>query len=65
MLTWEVGVFELDPPDENASHSEVIDLSAQEVLMEAFRQKDELGQLHARLPPLTAKVSVTHPSCPS
>jgi hypothetical protein len=64
MLTWEVGVFELDPPDEHASYPEVIDLSAQEVLMEAFRQKDELSQLHARLPPLTAKVSVTHPLVP-
>lgn len=29
--------------------------------MEAFRQKDELAQLHARLPLLTAKVSMIRP----
>jgi hypothetical protein len=60
MLTWETGVFELDPLDDQV-YSEVIDLSVQEVLMEAFRQKDELSQLHARLPLLTARVSLVRP----
>lgn len=60
MLTWETGVFELDPLDDQV-YSEVIDLSVQEVLMEAFRQKDELAQLHARLPLLGAKVSMIRP----
>jgi Inner membrane component of T3SS, cytoplasmic domain/Domain of unknown function (DUF4388) len=60
MLTWETGVFELDPLDDQV-YSEVIDLSVQEVLMEAFRQKDELAQLHARLPLISAKVSMIRP----
>jgi hypothetical protein len=60
MLTWETGVFELDPLDDHV-YSEIIDLSVQEVLMEAFRQKDELAQLHARLPLLTTRVSLVRP----
>lgn len=60
MLTWETGVFELDPLDDHV-YTEIIDLSVQEVLMEAFRQKDELAQLHARLPLLTTRVALVRP----
>jgi hypothetical protein len=49
MLTWVTGSFALDPPDMREFDAG-IDVSAQEVLMEGFRQQDELGQLRARLP---------------
>jgi pSer/pThr/pTyr-binding forkhead associated (FHA) protein len=61
MLTWQTGVFALDPPDTRQFEGG-IDVSAQEVLMEGFRQQDELGQLRAKLPPrarLTLKVPLT------
>jgi pSer/pThr/pTyr-binding forkhead associated (FHA) protein len=49
MLAWQTGLFALDPPDTREFEAG-IDVSAQEVLMEGFRQQDELGQLRARLP---------------
>lgn len=48
MLTWDKGSFALDPPDKRELEG-AIDVSAQEVLMEGFRQIDELGQLRHRL----------------
>jgi pSer/pThr/pTyr-binding forkhead associated (FHA) protein len=50
MLAWQTGSFALDPPDTREFEAG-IDVSAQEVLMEGFRQQDELGQLRAKLPP--------------
>jgi pSer/pThr/pTyr-binding forkhead associated (FHA) protein len=49
MLGWQTGSFALDPPDTREFEAGV-DVSAQEVLMEGFRQQDELGQLRNRLP---------------
>jgi pSer/pThr/pTyr-binding forkhead associated (FHA) protein len=49
MLGWQTGSFALDPPDKREFEGGV-DVSAQEVLMEGFRQQDELGQLRHRLP---------------
>jgi pSer/pThr/pTyr-binding forkhead associated (FHA) protein len=49
MLGWQTGSFALDPPD-TREFDAGIDVSAQEVLMEGFRQQDELGQLRAKLP---------------
>jgi hypothetical protein len=49
MLTWATGSFALDPPDKRELEG-AIDVSAQEVLMEGFRQIDELAQLRTRLP---------------
>jgi hypothetical protein len=49
MLGWQTGSFALDPPD-TRELSGAIDVSAQEVLMEGFRQQDELGQLRHRFP---------------
>jgi hypothetical protein len=48
MLTWATGSFALDPPDKRELNG-AIDVSAQEVLMEGFRQIDELAQLRNRL----------------
>ena len=49
MLGWQNGLFALDPPD-TRQFDAGIDVSAQEVLMEGFRQQDELGQLRGKLP---------------
>jgi hypothetical protein len=49
MLGWQTGLFALDPPDTREFEGG-IDVSAQEVLMEGFRQQDELAQLRGRLP---------------
>jgi pSer/pThr/pTyr-binding forkhead associated (FHA) protein len=49
MLGWTTGSFALDPPDTRELEG-AIDVSAQEVLMEGFRQQDELGQLRNKLP---------------
>jgi hypothetical protein len=49
MLGWQSGSFALDPPDTREFQGS-IDVSAQEVLMEGFRQQDELGQLRGKLP---------------
>jgi len=48
MLGWQTGSFALDPPD-TREFDAGIDVSAQEVLMEGFRQQDELGQLRNKL----------------
>lgn len=49
MLSWETGLFELMPEEERQFESP-LNASVQEVLMEGFRQKDELAQLQSRLP---------------
>lgn len=70
MLSWERGMFELMPEDPR-TFEEPIDVSVQEVLMEGFRQKDELEQLKNQLPeadsplqprfPLEAKLGELEP----
>jgi pSer/pThr/pTyr-binding forkhead associated (FHA) protein len=60
MLDWRRGMFELDPPDPR-EFEHPIDLSAQEVLMEGFRQLDEFVALKERLPPLNAPVVLKTP----
>jgi pSer/pThr/pTyr-binding forkhead associated (FHA) protein len=62
MLGWQTGSFALDPPVTREFEGGV-DVSAQEVLMEGFRQQDELGQLRNRLPGsgrMALKVPLTH-----
>jgi pSer/pThr/pTyr-binding forkhead associated (FHA) protein len=49
MIAWERGIFELTPED-TRKFEPVLDMNVQEILMEGFRQKDELAQLGARLP---------------
>jgi hypothetical protein len=61
MLSWQTGSFALDPPDTRAFDAG-IDVSAQEVLMEGFRQQDELGQLRGKLPEgrMTLRLPLAH-----
>jgi len=63
LLEWRRGFFELDPPDPR-EFEHPIDLSAQEVLMEGFRQLDELNQLKERLPGGDARVVLASPLNP-
>jgi pSer/pThr/pTyr-binding forkhead associated (FHA) protein len=60
MLSWKTGFFALDPPDTTSFEKE-ISVSAQEVLMEGFRQMDELENLRSRLPPLGARLILRAP----
>lgn len=60
MLSWKHGFFELDPPDPTQFENE-ISLSAQEMLMEGFRQMDELANLQARLPQPGARLVLRTP----
>ena len=60
MLSWKTGVFTLDPPDTTEFEQE-ISVSAQEVLMEGFRQMDELENLRSRLPPFGSRLILRAP----
>jgi hypothetical protein len=63
MLTWEKGLFDLDPPDEREFVGE-INVSVQEVLMEGLRQIDEFNQVRGDLPDLNAKLALMSPLIP-
>ncbi|HEY8947043.1 MAG TPA: DUF4388 domain-containing protein [Polyangiaceae bacterium] len=60
MLDWRAGVFELEPPDPQ-EFEHAVDVTPQEVLMEGFRQQDELGQLKLKLPPFEARLVLPLP----
>jgi pSer/pThr/pTyr-binding forkhead associated (FHA) protein len=60
MLGWKEGFFELDPPD-TRTFDKPLDASAQEILMEGFRQQDEFNELLPKLPPLDARLTLRTP----
>jgi pSer/pThr/pTyr-binding forkhead associated (FHA) protein len=60
MLDWRVGVFELEPPDPQ-EFEHPVDATPQEVLMEGFRQQDELGAIRHKLPPFEARLILPLP----
>jgi pSer/pThr/pTyr-binding forkhead associated (FHA) protein len=60
MIGWERGIFELTPEDPR-KFEPPLDLNVQEILMEGFRQKDELAQISAKLPPREAKLAPPTP----
>ena len=57
MLTWQKGLFDLDPPDEREFPGE-IDVSVQEILMEGLRQLDEFNRIRDDLPDLNARLTL-------
>ncbi len=63
MLTWQKGLFDLDPPEDREFPNE-IDVTAQEVLMEGIRQLDEFNQIREDLPDLNARLSMIAPLLP-
>jgi hypothetical protein len=60
MLEWSTGMFALDPPDTREFENPV-DASAQEILMEGFRQQDEFNALRGRLPALDLRLGLKLP----
>jgi pSer/pThr/pTyr-binding forkhead associated (FHA) protein len=60
MLSWERGLFELTPEDPRKFETP-LDLNVQEVLMEGFRQKDELANIASRLPVADAELKAAFP----
>jgi pSer/pThr/pTyr-binding forkhead associated (FHA) protein len=63
MLSWQKGLFDLDPPEEREFPNE-INVSVQEVLMEGLRQMDEFNNLRDKLPDLHAKLALSSPLHP-
>src|SRR6201999_3847048 len=57
MLTWQKGLFDLDPPDEREFPTEM-NASVQEILMEGMRQLDEFNRIREDLPDLAARIAV-------
>jgi hypothetical protein len=53
-------VFELDPPDTRKMES-AVDLSIQEVLMEALRQQDEFSTVRGNFPSLDSRLALKTP----
>jgi pSer/pThr/pTyr-binding forkhead associated (FHA) protein len=60
MLEWHQGMFALDPPD-SREFDDPVDVSAQEILMEGFRQQDDYNLLRGRLPALELRLGLKLP----
>jgi hypothetical protein len=60
MLEWTRGSFELDPPD-NRKMENPLDMSVQEVLMEAIRQQDEFSTVRENFPSMDARLVLKTP----
>jgi hypothetical protein len=63
MLTWQKGLFDLDPPEEREFPNEM-NSSVQEVLMDGMRQLDEFNRIRSELPDLAARVAIYAPLLP-
>ncbi len=63
MLTWQKGLFDLDPPDERGFPTEM-NASVQELLMEGMRQLDEFNRIRSELPGPLSRISVPAPLIP-
>lgn len=63
MLTWQKGLFDLDPPDEREFPNEIT-VSVQEVLMEGLRQLDEFNEIRNELPDLNTRLVLSQPVIP-
>lgn len=64
LLTWDKGLFDLDPPDERELPN-AVDLTVPEVLMEGLRQLDEYNRIRHELPPMSARLRVPSPLQPA
>jgi hypothetical protein len=63
MLTWEKGLFDLDPPESREFPNEM-NSSVQEVLMDGMRQLDEFNRIRSELPDLAGRVAINAPLLP-
>lgn len=64
ILTWEHGTFDMDPAVERTFPVR-LELSTEGILMEAFRQIDELRRIAADLPPHHALLTLAKPVVPA
>jgi hypothetical protein len=60
MIEWKQGFFELEPPDKRKVETP-LDMSVQEVLMEAIRQQDEFSTVRDQFPPLESRLVLKTP----
>ncbi|MCL2448046.1 MAG: DUF4388 domain-containing protein [Polyangiaceae bacterium] len=63
MLTWQKGLFDLDPPEDREFSAEM-DATVQEILMDGMRQMDEFNRIREELPALSARISLPSPLIP-
>ena len=63
MLTWQKGLFDLDPPEDRELPNEM-NVTVQEILIEGMRQLDEFNRIRDELPDLAARVAVCSPLIP-
>jgi hypothetical protein len=63
MLTWQKGLFDLDPPEEREFPQEM-NVTVQETLMEGMRQLDEFNRIREELPDLAARLGIPSPLMP-
>jgi hypothetical protein len=63
MLTWQKGLFDLEPPEEREFANEM-NVTVQETLIEGMRQLDEYNRIKDELPALDARISVSAPLIP-
>jgi hypothetical protein len=63
MLTWQKGLFDLEPPEEREFANEM-NVTVQETLIEGMRQLDEYNRIRDELPDLAGRVSVSAPLIP-
>ncbi len=64
ILTWEHGTFDMEPASERSFPSK-LEMSTEGILMEAFRQIDELRRIAADLPPHHAMLALAKPVIPA
>lgn len=64
IITWEVGEFELRPPDNQEFMTE-LDESTEHLLMDALRQLDELRRIQGSLPPMDQTLLMSVPMQPA
>ncbi len=64
IITWEIGEFELRPPDNQEFMTE-LDESTEHLLMDALRQLDELRRIQGSLPPMDETLTIAVPLQPA
>ena len=63
ILTWEHGTFDMEPAEER-DFPERLEMSTEGILMEGFRQIDELRRIAADMPPHHALLALARPVMP-
>jgi len=64
MLTWQKGLFDLDPAEDREFAAGEVNLTVQEILIEGMRQLDEFNRIRSELPELAAHIVIPAPLIP-